>query len=170
MKSHCASVTLRISARQRDYFHTGKKLLTFRKNRVPSASVSVPLNVALAGLKSMFFRSRLIFCMACKCSHFNTQLWSKLLHAIYYILQERSFGLNLFVNVMEHLPHGWNFGTLTTLPSPASPLSSLTATPEAIFLLTWRRVQYTTYQIIVCIELFTIDKLMSGSSFKGKAV
>ena len=119
MKSHCASVTLRISARQRDHFRTGKKLLTFRKNRVPSASVSVPLNVALPGLKSMFFRSRLIFCMACKCSHFNTQLWSKLLHAIYYILQERSFGLNLFVNGMEHLPHGWNFGIPTTLPSPA---------------------------------------------------
>ena len=39
---------------------------------------------------------------------------------------------------MVHLPQEWNFGIPTTLPSPATPLSPLTATPKAIFPLTWR--------------------------------
>ena len=28
----------------------------------------------------------------------------------------------IFINDMVHLPHEWNFGTSTSLPSPATPL------------------------------------------------
>ena len=42
----------------------------------------------------------------------------------------------IFVNGMVHLPHDDNFGRPTTLPSPATSLSPLTATPEVIFPLT----------------------------------
>ena len=95
----------------------------------------------------------------------------------------------IFVNGMVHLPHEWNFGRPTTLPSPATPLSPLTVTPEAIFSRTWcHTFNITTYEIIAtCIEratvlrarvmrkykcalLFMIDKLMSGSSLEGKAI
>ena len=86
-----------------------------------------------------------------------------------------------------HLSQEWNFGTPTTLPSPATPPSPLTATPEAIFPLTWYHMfNMLTYKIIAtCIEhatalrtnntrvkralLFTNDKLLSGSSLEGKA-
>ena len=43
----------------------------------------------------------------------------------------------IFVNGMVHLPQEWNFGTPTILPSPATPPSPLTATPEVIFPLMW---------------------------------
>ena len=43
----------------------------------------------------------------------------------------------IFVNGMVHLPQEWNFRTPTTLPSPATPSSSLTATHQAIFPLTY---------------------------------
>ena len=39
----------------------------------------------------------------------------------------------IFVNVMVHLPYEQNTSTPITLPLPATPPSSLTATPEAIF-------------------------------------
>ena len=61
----------------------------------------------------------------------------------------------IFVNGMVHLPHEWNFGTPTALPSPTTP-SPLTATPEAIFPLTWRHTFDTTYKIIACIERPTV--------------
>ena len=41
----------------------------------------------------------------------------------------------IFVNGMVQLLQEYNFGTPTTLPSPATPPSPLTVTPEAIFLL-----------------------------------
>ena len=43
-----------------------------------------------------------------------------------------------FVNGLVHLPHEWNFGTPTSLPSPATPLSPLTVTPKMIFSLTYQ--------------------------------
>ena len=46
----------------------------------------------------------------------------------------------IFVNGMVHLPHEWNFGKPTALPSPATPPSPFTATPEAF--------NITTYKII----------------------
>ena len=54
-----------------------------------------------------------------------------------------------FVNGMVHLPHEWNFGTPITLPSLATTLSPLTATPETIFPLMWRHTfNLPTYKII----------------------
>ena len=46
----------------------------------------------------------------------------------------------IFINGMVYLdlPQEWNFGIPATLPSPATLLSPLTATPKAIFSLTWR--------------------------------
>ena len=38
----------------------------------------------------------------------------------------------IFVNGMVNLAEKWNFGTPTSLPSPATPQSPLTATPEAM--------------------------------------
>ena len=38
----------------------------------------------------------------------------------------------IFVNGMAHLPQELNFGTPIILPSPATPPSPLTATPEVI--------------------------------------
>jgi len=60
----------------------------------------------------------------------------------------------IFVNGMVHLPQEWNFGTTTTLPSPATPLSPLTVTHKAIFLLTWHHTfNIRTYKIMAtCIE------------------
>ena len=63
----------------------------------------------------------------------------------------------------------WNFGTPTTLPSLATPLSPLTATPEAIFPLTWRHVfNIPLYKIIALCRLKAIYKLMCGSFLEGK--
>ena len=92
----------------------------------------------------------------------------------------------IFVNGMVHLPQERNFGTPTTLPSPATPphLS------QRLFLL--RNVTRSIYLRIkslvgvlstlcapdfnTCVKceykqplLFTIDKLMSGSFLEGKA-
>ena len=51
---------------------------------------------------------------------------------------------------MALLPQEWNLiGTPTTLTSPATPLSALTATPEAIFPLTQRHTfNIPLYKII----------------------
>ena len=60
----------------------------------------------------------------------------------------------IFINGTVHLPQDWNFGIPTTLPSPATPPSPLTATHKAIFSLTWRHTfNICTYKIIAtCIE------------------
>ena len=53
---------------------------------------------------------------------------------------------SIFLNGVVHLPYEWNFGKPTALPSPATPSSPLTATPEA---LTWRHaLNMPTYKII----------------------
>ena len=57
----------------------------------------------------------------------------------------------IFVNGMVYLPQEWNFGRSTTLPSPATPPSPLTATPEAIFFV------YVTS----CLWNSKVDKIVS---------
>ena len=64
----------------------------------------------------------------------------------------------IFVNGMVHLPQEWNIGTPTILPLPATPPSSLTASPETIFFpYVTSHIQYTMYEIIAtCIEHTTM--------------
>ena len=63
-----------------------------------------------------------------------------------------------FVDVMVHLPHEGNFDTPTTLPSPATPPSSLTATSKVTFSRTWcHTFNIPTYKIITTrIECATV--------------
>ena len=73
-------------------------------------------------------------------SQVNGSILGCSLDYVYYNVQARgSIGHPIWSNSMVHLSHQWHFGTLTTLPSPATPPSSLTATAKVILPL----IQYT---------------------------
>ena len=59
----------------------------------------------------------------------------------------------IFINGMVHLLQEWNFGTPTTLPSPVTPPSPLTVTPEVIFPLKWRHT-FNVPTTAMCIERY----------------
>ena len=65
---------------------------------------------------------------------------------------------DILINSMVNLPQEWNFGMPTNLSSPATPLSTLTATPKVTFLLTWcHTFNASTYKITAtCTECATV--------------